>query len=211
MREQEGEVCICHAEKTVVPIEEALKALMEAVIPEVETEKGIPLVSFVAREGDGAAFIRPLPLPEADRCLEGQAAGSEILYRVDYLESGIKKFMMGVLSRGEKPETFLKLLGSNTRAGNRKADIMGIRGYLEAHLALCSLERLAREETESMEKGWAADNERREADGSYYREILAYVEKGRRYLNRGAGDPGISPPHFPQRSAFMAGWYRDHK
>lgn len=199
------------AGELVLPIEDALREFMEAGIPEAKTEKGIPLVSFVVKEGDCAVFIKPFPLPVADRYLKGRAAaGSEVLYRVDYLKSGAKKFTIGVLFAGDMPETFLRLLGSNTRSGSPKADIMGISGYLEAHLALCRLERLAREGIASKGKGWAGTEDYRKADSSYYREILAYVEKGRRYLNGDAADFGILP-HFPERSVFMAGWYREHK
>lgn len=207
----DGIVHSCHMEKPVVPIEEALMALMEAKIPEVKTEKGIPLVSFVDKKGKGAVFIKPFPLPVADRYLEEQAAGSEVLYRVDYLRGGAKNFTIGVLSAGKKPETFLRLLESNIRSGNIKADIMGISSYLEAHFALCGLERLAWEGIVFMGKERSGTEDYRKADSSYYKEILAYVEKGRKYLNENNGASGISLPPFPQRSVFMAGRYREHK
>lgn len=206
MRKQEGKNGSHHTEKRVIPIEEALMALIGIKIPESETEKGIPFVSFVIKEGEGAVFIKPFPLPVADRSLKEQTvAGSEVLYRADYRRGGVKNFSMGVLLAWEEPETFLKLLESNIRSGNAKADIMGICSYLEAHLALCGLERLAREEIEFMGKEEAG------ADSSYYREILAYVEKGRRYLNENTGASGISPPLFPRRSVFMDKWCREHK
>ena len=212
IRKQDRNACSCHAEQAVIPIEDALTAFMDAKIPGAETEKGIPLVSFVAKDGDGAVFVRPLSLPMADRYLEGQTvAGSEVLYRVDYLKRGFRKYTMGVLIAGDRSETFLKMLESNIRSGNAKADIMGIRGYLDAHLALCRLERLAWEEIASTGKEWAGTEDHRKADISYYSEILAYVEKGRRYLNEDTGVLGIPPPPFPQRSVFMAGWYREHK
>ena len=130
-----------------MPIEEALMALVRIDIPKKEMEKGIPFVSFVVKEGEGAVFIEPLPLFAADSLLKVQeAAGREILYRTDYLWGGIGRYASGVLIFGEKPETFLKLLESNINSGNAKADIMGIYGYLEAHLILCGLENLAQEE-----------------------------------------------------------------
>ena len=206
MRKQEGKRGSHHTERRVIPIEEALMALIGIRIPESETEKGIPFVSFVIKEGEGAVFIKPFPLPVADRALKEQTvAGSEVLYRADYLRGNVKKISIGILFTGETPETFLKLLESNIRSGNAKADIVGISSYLEAHLALCGLERLAREEIEFMGKEEAG------ADSSYYREILAYVEKGRRYLNENDGASGISPPLFPQRSVFMEKWHREHK
>ena len=129
-----------------MPIEEALMALVGIDIPKKEMEKGIPFVSFVVKEGEGAVFIEPLPLFVADSLLKVQeAAGREILYRADYLWGGMGRYASGVLIFGEKQETFLKLLESNINSGNAKADIMGIYGYLEAHLILCGLENISEE------------------------------------------------------------------
>lgn len=85
---------------------------------------------------------------------------------------------------------------------------MEICPYLEAHLTLCGLERLAQEEIAFMGRKEAGTEDYREANGSYYKEVLSYVEAGRRYLN--AGTSGIVLPPFPQRSVFMAAWYREH-
>ena len=212
MRKQEGKRGSHHTERRVIPIEEALMALIRIRIPESETEKGIPFVSFVIKEGKGAVFIKPFPLPVADRSLKEQTvAGSEVLYRADYRRDGAKKISIGILFTGETPEFFLETLESNIRSGSAKADIMGISSYLAAHLTLCGLERLAREEIEFMGKEEAGAEDHRKADSSYYREILAYVEKGRRYLNENDGASVISPPPFPQRSVFMEKWHRDHK
>ena len=193
-----------------MPIEEALMALVGIDIPKKEIEKGIPFVSFVVKEGEGAVFIEPLPLFVADSLLKVQeAAGREILYRADYLRGGIGKYASGVLIFGEKPETFLKLLENNISSGNAKADIMGIYGYLEAHLTLCGLENLAQEEIAFMGREEAGTEDYRVANSSYYKEVLSFVETGRRYLNTGTS--GIFLPTFPERSKFMAGWYREHK
>lgn len=212
IRKQDGKDHSCHMEKPVIPIEAALMAFMRIKIPEAEIEKGIPFVSFVAKKGKGAVFIKPFPLPVADRYLEEQEeAGNEVLYRVDYLRGGAKNFTMGVLSVGNEPETFLVMLENNIRSGNAKADIMGISNYLEAHLALCRLERLAWEGIAFMGKERAGAEDYRKVGSSYYRGILAYVETGRRYLNENTGDSGISMPPFPQRSVFMAGRHRECK
>lgn len=193
-----------------MPIEEALMALIGIDIPKREMEKGIPFVSFVVKEGEGAVFIEPLPLSAADSILkERGAAGREILYRADYLRGGIGKFAAGVLTFGKKPETFLKLLENNINSGNAKADIMGIYGYLEAHLTLCSLEGLAQEEIVFMGREEAGTEDYRTANSSYYMEVLSFVETGRRYLNTGTS--GIFLPPFPLRSKYMAGWYQEHK
>lgn len=193
-----------------MPIEEALMALVGIDIPKKEMEKGIPFVSFVVKEGESAVFIEPLPLFAADSILKGQeAAGREILYRADYLWGGMGRYASGVLIFGEKPETFLKLLESNINSGNAKADIMGIYGYLEAHLILCGLENLAQEEIALMGREEAGTKDYRAANSSYYKEVLSFVETGRRCLNTGTS--GIFLPTFPKRSKFMAEWYREHK
>lgn len=190
-----------------MPIEEALMALMGIDIFRkedfsLEKEKGIPFISFVMKEKEGAVFIGPHPLFIADSLLrEQKAEGREILYRADYIRSGTDKFATGVLSAGEKQETFLKLLKNNISSGNAKADIMGIYSYLEIHFTLCGLERLAEEET--------GTEDYREANCAYYKEVLSYVATCRRHLNRGAS--GILLPPFPERNVFMAGWYREHK
>lgn len=179
-------------------------------ISKEEMEKGIPFVSFVVKEGDGAVFMEPLPLSMADGILKSRAAeGSEVLYRVDYLWGGSEKFAAGILTTGEKPKKFLALLGHNIRSGNGRADAAGLYGYLEAHLTLCDLERLALREISLMEKEEAGSPDCREADSSYYREILSYVEAGRRCLNSSIS--AFSLPPFPKRSVFMEKWYRSDK
>ncbi|MEY8326793.1 hypothetical protein AALB47_23240 [Lachnospiraceae bacterium 54-11] len=193
----------------MVPIEEAMVAFTGTAISKKEMEKGIPLISFVIKEGEGAVFIKPLPLFAAGSILKDQGKiGGEILYRADYLQGGREIFATGVLIAGERPETFLKLLGDNISSGNAKADIMGIYSYLEAHLILCGLERLAQEEITFMGKEEAGNAVYREANSAYYREVLSFVETGRRCLN--TSQSGISLPPFPQRSEFMAKWYREH-
>lgn len=210
VRKREEEDNAGHIERTVIPVEEALMLLTGIDISRKDMEKGIPFVSFVVKEGEGAVFIEPLPLSVADSILkEQEAAGREILYRADYLWGGMEKFATGVLNAEEKPETFLRLLERNINSGNAKADIMEIYGYLEAHLTLCSLENLAQEELVFMRKEETGTEDYRAANNSYYREVLSFVEKGRRNLNTGTS--GILLPTFPERSKFMAGWYREHK
>jgi hypothetical protein len=192
-----------------MPIEEALMAFLGTSISRGKIEKGIPLVSFVVKEGGDAVYLKPHPLFLADEILKGRVqAGHEVLYRADYIRGGTEKSAVGVLTAGVKPERFLKLMGQNAASGNEKADAMGIYGYLEAHLTLCGLEGLAEREISFMEKEEAGSTDYREANRAYYREILSYVETGRRYLN---SSMGFFLPPFPSRSAFMAGWYGKHK
>lgn len=193
-----------------MPIEEALMAFVGIDIPKEEMEKGIPFVSFVVKEGEGAVFMEPLPLSMADGILKSRTvAGSKVLYRVDYLRGGSEKFAAGILTVGEKRKNFLELLGHNISSGNGKADAAGIYGYLEAHLTLCDLERLALREISLMEKEEAGSPDYREADSSYYREVLSYVEAGRRCLNSSIS--AFTLPPFPERSAFMVNRYRSRK
>ncbi len=202
------------AEKAVVPIEEALMAFALVDISRVEKfslekEKGIPFISFVIKEKEGAVFIEPHPLFIADGLLkERKTEGREILYRADYMQGSREKFATGVLFAGGKQETFLGLLKSNISSGNAKADIMGIYSYLETHLTLCGLERLAEEEIAFMGKEEAGSANYRKANCAYYKEILSYVETSRRYLNMVAS--GTLLPPFPERSVFMTEWYREH-
>lgn len=169
-----------------MPMEEALMAFAEIDISRMknftsEKEKGIPFISFVMKEKEGAVFTGPHPLFIADSLLrEQKAEGREILYRADYIRSGTDKFATGVLSAGEKQETFLKLLKNNISSGNAKADVMGIYRYLETHLTLCGLERLAEEETAFMGKEEAGTEDYREANRAYYKEVL--------FMWRPAGD-----------------------
>ena len=86
---------------------------------------------------------------------------------------------------------------------------MGIYSYLEIHFTLCGLERLAEEETAFTGKEEAGTEDYREANCAYYKEVLSYVATCRRHLNRGAS--GILLPPFPERSVFMAAWYREHR
>lgn len=202
------------AEKAVVPIEEALMAFAEADISGIENfslekEKGIPFISFVIKEKEGAVFIEPHPLFIADSLLKEQKTeGREILYRADYIQGSREKFATGVLFAGKKQETFLGLLKSNISSGNAKADIMGMYSYLETHLTLCGLEKLAEEEIAFMGKEEAGSADYREANCAYYKKILSYVEISRRYLNMWSS--GVLLPPFPERSVFMTGWYREH-
>ena len=91
-----------------MPMEEALMAFAEIDISRMknftsEKEKGIPFISFVMKEKEGAVFTGPHPLFIADSLLrEQKAEGREILYRADYIRSGTDKFATGVLSAGEK-------------------------------------------------------------------------------------------------------------
>ena len=217
-------------------IEKALKEfLMDIRITGEERKKGIPLITFVYKEEDKAVLLKALPLPLADiQPEEKLLAGKELLYRADFFREGEAKVSFGVLPAIKESATFLTLLEDAVKSGDRKAGYQGLCNYLKFHNALCGLEALA--EGELSCDGWisesagmrnkskkniAVENIARTgtyreagtqewyrhspANTAYYKEILSYVQTGRDILN--ACPVGTSLPPFPDRSAFMAGWY----
>lgn len=194
------------------------KALME-FLSDVRTtgeerKKGIPLITFVYKEEDKAVLLAALPLPLADIQTEKTIpVGKEVLYRVDFFKEGEAKNSFGVLPAIKEPATFLTLLESAIKSGDRKAGYRGMCDYLKFHNALCGLEALAEGEL-----SFAKKTERREgaemedtytlANTAYYKEVLSYVQTGRDILN--ACPAGTPLPPFPDRSAFMARWYREN-
>lgn len=166
--------------------------------------------------------------------------GKEVLYRVDFFKEGEAKVSFGVLPVIKEPATFLMILENAIQSGDRKAGYPWLCGYLKFHSALCGLEDLARGELSyagkipekkegdrktgrnapeaGKKKGTAttADgkNSRKMQDRytlantAYYHEVLTYVRTGRDILN--ACPVGTPFPPFPDRSAFMAKWYREN-
>ncbi len=198
------------------------KALMEFLtdvrITGEERKKGIPLVTFVYKEADKAVLLKALPLPAADiRTKKKEFAAKKLLYRVDFFREGEAKSSFGVLPAVKEPAPFLTLLENAIKRGDRKAGYQSLCDYLKFHNALCGLEALAEEELSFMgrmsektekNKGSAAQDRYSPANAAYCREILSYVQTGRDILN--ACPPGIPLPPFPDRSAFMAKWYREN-
>ena len=218
-------------------IEKALKEfLMDVRTTGEERKKGIPLITFVYKEEDKAVLLKALPLPLADIQPEEKIPdGKELLYRVDFFREGEAKVSFGVLPAIKEPATFLTLLDNAIKTGDRKAGYQGLCDYLKLHNALCGLEALAEGElslmgqilentgeTKKPGEDAAAENaaqaeKSREAEAqdrytpantAYYREVLSYVQTGRDILN--ACPYGTPLPPFPDRSAFMAGWYREN-
>lgn len=218
-------------------IEKALKEfLMDVRITGEERKKGIPIISFVYKEEDKAVLIKALPLPLADIQTEKAIpVGKELLYRVDFFREGEAKVSFGILPAVKESAPFLMLLENALKSGDRKAGYQGLCDYLKFHNALCGLESLARgelslagqipENTEKIPKSGenaAAENaaqtgKSRKAEAqdryslantAYYAEVLSYVQTGRDILN--ACPYGIPLPPFPDRSVFMAKWYREN-
>ena len=213
-------------------IEKALKEfLMDVRTTGEERKKGIPLITFVYKEEDKAVLLKALPLPLADIQPEEKIpAGKELLYRVDFFREGEAKVSFGVLPVIKEPATFLTLLDNAIRSGDRKAGYQGLCDYLKFHNALCGLEALAEGElplmgqipenageTKKLGENAAQAEKSREAEAqdrytpantAYYREVLSYVQTGRDILN--ACPYGTPLPPFPDRSAFMAKWYREN-
>ena len=218
-------------------IEKALKEfLVDVRTTGEERKKGIPLITFVYKEEDKAVLLKALPLPLADIQPERDIpVGKELLYRVDFFREGEAKVSFGVLPAIKEPATFLTLLDNAIKTGDRKAGYQDLCDYLKFHNALCGLEALAEGElsrmgqilentgeTKKPGEDAAAENaaqaeKSREAEAqdrytpantAYYREVLSYVQTGRDILN--ACPYGTPLPPFPDRSAFMAKWYREN-
>lgn len=194
-------------------IEEALTEFLAGIkIPEKAKKKGIPLVTFVYREGDKAVLLKALPLPVADaRTEKNEFMGKELLYRVDYFREGEKRLAFGVLPKIKEAAPFLTLLETAIGNGNKKAGDRSLCEYLKFHLALCALEAVAGDELSLA--GFMKREEEKSgslslsASIAYYSEVLSYVRTGRDILN--ACTPDTALPPFPDRSAFMARWYRE--
>ncbi len=202
-------------------IEKALmEFLMDVRTTGEERKKGIPLVTFVYKEEDRAVLLKALPLPLADIQTEKKIpVGKEVLYRVDFFKEGEAKVSFGVLPVVKEPAPFLTLLETAIESGDRRAGHLWLCDYLKFHSALCGLEALARGELSfagQKRQGSAGEEEisRKTQDGytlantAYYREVLSYVRTGRDILN--ACPAGTPLPPFPDRSAFMAKWYREN-
>lgn len=202
-------------------IEKALmEFLMDVRTTGQERKKGIPLITFVYKEEDRAVLLKALPLPLADiQPEEKQLAGKELLYRVDFFREGEAKVSFGILPVVKKSAPFLTLLEDAVKSGDRRAGRPWLCDYLKFHSALCGLEALARGELSfagQKRQGPAGEEEisRKTQDGytlantAYYSEVLSYVRTGRDILN--ACPAGTPLPPFPDRSAFMAKWYREN-
>ena len=202
-------------------IEKALKEfLMDVRITGEERKKGIPIITFVYKEEEKAVLIKALPLPLADIQPEKNIpVGKEVLYRVDFFKEGEAKVSFGVLPVVKESAPFLTLLENAIESGDRKAGYPWLCDYLKFHSALCGLEALARRELSfagQKRQGSAGEEEisRKMQDGytlantAYYSEVLSYVRTGRDILN--ACPAGTPLPPFPDRSAFMAKWYREN-
>ena len=204
-------------------IEKALKEfLMDIRTTGEERKKGIPLITFVYKEEDKAVLLKALPLPLADiQPKEKIPAGKELLYRVDFFREGEARVSFGILPVIKEPATFLTLLDNAIKTGDRKVGYQSLCDYLKFHNALCGLEALAEGELSLMGKipektpdtavaGSKTETQDRytPANTAYYREVLSYVQTGRDILN--ACPYGTPLPPFPDRSAFMARWYREN-
>lgn len=202
-------------------IEKALmEFLMDVRTTGEERKKGIPLITFVYKEEDRAVLLKALPLPLADiQPEEKLLAGKELLYRVDFFREGEAKVSFGILPVVRKSDPFLVLLENAVKSGDRRAGYPWLCDYLKFHSVLCSLEALARGELSfagQKQQGAAGEEENSRktqdrytlANTGYYSEVLSYVRTGRDILN--ACPAGTPLPPFPDRSAFMAKWYREN-
>ena len=135
------------------------------------------------------------------------------------------KVSFGVLPAVKEPAPFLTLLENAIESGERKAGYPWLCDYLKFHSAVCGLEALARGElSHAGKKPVRAEGGGRTgkingvetevqdrytlANTAYYQEVLSYIRTGRDILN--ACPAGTPLPPFPDRSAFMAKWYREN-
>ncbi len=178
-------------------------------------EREVPAVSLLYHEGGEAVLLQDMPLPLADRQIrEKKLYQGNILYRVDYLESGKPRRVLGTLEAEGVFDSFPEWIG---RKSSGKADVETrlLSGRLSQHLSLCGLEELAEKEISPQDAdGEAAQSNStregslyRQANAAYYRKLLSYVKEVRYILNT---QTGTAQPPFPARGPFMAEWYREH-
>lgn len=196
------------------------KAYMEFLTDRSHAGKDVPAVSLLYHEAGEAVLLQDIPLHAADRQIrEKELYRKEILYRVDYLEGGKARRVMGTLEAEESFDSFPDWIGRKYH-GKEDIETLLLCGRLGQHLSLCGLEELAEKELslheagkESMlpkgagEESTGAESLYQQADAAYYRKLLSYVKEARCILNMQSH--AVLPP-FPERGPFMAEWYRKH-
>lgn len=198
------------------PAEKAFMGFVtDAGYPGRDNPDGIPEVSLIYHDGEDVVRLQNITLPDVDKEIrERKLAEKAALYRVDYLGGGEPRRAMGMLKAGDGTDAFLERVGGSAdSSGDMEIQILYI--LIKKHLALCSLENLARGEIspqgdgEEMGSGSAGeDGQYRQANAAYYREVLAYAGKARYILNM---EPCPILPAFPERGPFLAEWYGNHK
>lgn len=177
-------------------------------------EQEVPAVSLLYHEGGEAVFLQNLSLPLADRLIrERKLYRGNLLYRVDYLEAGKARRVMGTLEAEETFDSLPEWIGRkiSTDAGTRL-----LSGILSQHLSLCGLEELAEKEISLQEgdgegkpsESTGEDSPYLQANAAYYKKLLSYIKEARHILNT---QTGAALPPFPARGPFMAAWYREHR
>lgn len=191
------------------------KAYMEFLTDSGHAGRDVPAVSLLYHEAGEAILLQDIPLPAADRRIrEKELYRKDILYRVDYLEGGKARRVMGSL---EAEESFGSLPDWIGRKCHAKEDMETrlLCGRLGQHLSLCSLEELAEKEISPQKRNGESvppedageESLYLQADAAYYRKLLSYVKEARHILNM---QFHAALPPFPERGPFMAGWYREH-
>lgn len=192
------------------------RAYVEFMTDSGSAGKEIPAVTLLYHEEGEAVLLQNIPLHFADRHMrEKELYRKELLYRVDFLEGGKIRQVMGALEPEETFDSFPDWISRKPRAKG-KVETCLLCGRLGQHLSLCLLEELAEKEIalqktcgESVPpEGAGEDRLYLQADIAYYTKLLSYVQEARRILN--IQSCAVMPP-FPERGAFMAGWYREHK
>lgn len=192
------------------------KAYMEFLTDSGHVGRDVPAVSLLYHEAGEAVLLQDMLLPAADRQIrEKELYRKDILYRVDYLEYGKARRVMGSLEAGESFDSFPDWIGRKCH-GKEDMETRLLCGRLGQHLSLCGLEELAEKEISLQKRGGESmqpESAREEslyqqADAAYYAKLLSYVKEARCILN--VQSHAALPP-FPERGPFMAGWYREHR
>lgn len=192
------------------------KVYMEFLTDRSHAGRDVPAVSLLYHEAGEAVLLQDIPLPAADRQIrEKELYRKEILYRVDYLEGGKARRVMGSLEAEESFDSFPDWIGRKYH-GKEDMETRLLCGRLGQHLSLCGLEELAEKEIslqkrsgESMQpEDNGAESLYQQANAAYYEKLLSYVKEARCILNM---QSHAVLPSFPERGPFMAGWYREHK
>lgn len=192
------------------------KAYVEFLTDSSYAGRDVPAVSLLYHEDGEAVLLHDIPLSAADRRIrEKELYRRDILYRVDYLEGGKARRVMGLLQAEVSYDSFSDWIGRKCLV---KEDIETrlLCGRLGQHLSLCGLEELAEKELSQQKEsgemmqpeGAGKESLCLQADAAYYAELLSYVKEARRTLNM---QSCAALPPFPERGPFMAGWYREHK
>ncbi len=165
----------------------------DAGYPGRDNPDGIPEVSLIYHDGEDVVRLQNIMLPDVDKEIrERELAKKDALYRVDYLGGGEPGRAMGMLRAGDGTAAFLERVGGSAESsGDVETPILYI--LLKKHLALCSLENLARGEISP--QGGRGENRIRQHRGG------RTVPAGKRRILQGSACLCRKSPPYPEHAA----------